>query len=154
MFAFAVKLGIRADNPVEHTDRIKVAPSERTRGFHTWTEDEIARYRARHPLGTAARLAMELMLWTDQRKVDSIHLGRQHIQDGRFRITQSKTGKTLWIAIAPQLLEAIVAMPPNPTALTFLLTEHGRPYSTKGFGIRMRDWCDEAGLPLCTAHGL
>ncbi|MBI0475020.1 integrase [Sphingomonas sp. MA1305] len=154
MFAFAVKLGIRADNPVEHTDRIKVAPSERTRGFHTWTEDEIARYRARHPLGTAARLAMELMLWTDQRKVDSIHLGRQHIQDGRFRITQSKTGKTLWIAIAPQLLEAIVAMPPNPTALTFLLTEHGRPYSTKGFGNRMRDWCDEAGLPLCTAHGL
>lgn len=92
MFAFAVKAGMRKDNPVEHADKVKTTPEERSRGFHTWTEDEIAQYRAKHALGTNARLAMELILWTDQRKVVSIHLGRQHIEDGRFRITQTNTG--------------------------------------------------------------
>ncbi len=26
--------------------------------------------------------------------------------------------------------------------------------SRAGFGNKMREWCDEAGLPQCTAHGL
>ena len=153
-FEFSVKIGMRADNPATHTDRVKVAPAERSKGYHTWTEDEITQYRAHHKLGTAARLAMELILWTDQRRVDSIHLGRQHIADGRFTISQTKTGKTLRIAIAPQLLEAIVAMPPAPGAMCFLLNEFGRPFSKAGFGNKMRDWCNAAGLPHCTAHGL
>jgi hypothetical protein len=29
MFAFAVKIGMRPDNPVEHADRVKAAPDER-----------------------------------------------------------------------------------------------------------------------------
>jgi integrase len=94
------------------------------------------------------------MLWTDQRKIDTIHLRRQHIQNGRFRITQTKTGKTLMITVAPQLVEAIVAMPPRPDALCFPITEHGRPFTKAGFGNKMREWCDAAGLPNCTAHGL
>ena len=153
-FAFAVKIGMRPDNPAVHTDRVKIAPADRSRGFHTWTEEEIAKYRDQHPIGTMARLAMEMMLWTDQRRSDTLHLGRQHIQDGRFRITQSKTGKTLWISIAPQLLEAIIAMPLRPDSLCFITTEHGRPFSKAGFGNKFRQWCDEAGLPNCTAHGL
>jgi len=153
LFAFAVKIGMCRSNPVDHTDRIKVAPAARSGGYHTWTEDEIQQYRAHHQLGTMARLSMELMLWTDQRRSDVIHLGRQHIQDGRFRITQGKTGKTLWIPIAPQLLVAIVAMPPTQ-ALCFILSEHGRPYRKESFGNRFRKWCDDAGLPQCTAHGL
>lgn len=153
LFAFAVKVGMCETNPANHTDRVKVAPAERSRGYHTWTEEEITQYRAHHALGTAARLAMELMLWTDQRRVDSIHLGRQHIENGRFRITQTKTGKTLLIKIAPQLLEAIVAMPPRPS-LCFIVTEFGKPFSKAGFGNKFREWCDEAGLPQCTAHGL
>jgi hypothetical protein len=39
-------------------------------------------------------------------------------------------------------------------ALVFLLSEHGKPYSRKGFGNKFRQWCDEAGLPQCSAHGL
>ena len=74
---------------------LKVAAGERSTGFYSWTEDDIAAYRARWPLGTKQRLAMELMLWTDQRKIDAIHLGRQHIRDGKFTIRQTKTGKLL-----------------------------------------------------------
>ena len=38
--------------------------------------------------------------------------------------------------------------------LLFILTEYGRPFTHAGFGAKMRQWCNEAGLPHCTAHGL
>lgn len=152
-FAFARKLGWIAVNPVDDSQPVKVAPGERSTGFYTWTEDDIMAYRAHWPLGTKQRLAMELMLWTDQRKVDAIHLGRQHVRNGKFQLRQSKTGKLLTLPIAPPLAAAIDAMP-ETDALCFLITEWGRPFSVKGFGGWFREQCDAAGLPQCTAHGL
>jgi integrase len=38
--------------------------------------------------------------------------------------------------------------------LTFLVTDFRRPFSTAGFGNKFRYWCDQAGLPHCSAHGL
>lgn len=153
LFDFAEAAGLVARSPMKHVALVKVAPAERSRGFHTWTEDEIAQYRARWPLGTKQRLAMELILWTDQRKVDAIHLGRQHVRGGKFAIRQTKTGKLLVLAIAAPLANAIAAMPPSD-ALCFLMTEWGRPFTVKGFGGWFREQCDAAGLPNCTAHGL
>lgn len=152
-FAFAVKLGWIGKNPVDESQAVKVAPGERSHGYYTWSEQDIAQYRARWPLGTKQRLAMELILWTDQRKVDAIHLGRQHMRNGKFVIRQSKTGKRLVLPIAPPLLAAIDAMP-RSDAMCFIMTEWGRPFSVKGFGGWFREQCDAAGLPKCTAHGL
>lgn len=153
LFAFARKLRWISTNPVDDSQPVKVSPSERSTGFYTWTEEDIAAYRAHWALGTKQRLAMELMLWTDQRKVDAIHLGRQHVRGGKFVIRQTKTGKLLRLPIAPPLAAAITAMPPSD-ALCFIVTEWGRPFSVKGFGGWFRDQCDAAGLPQCTAHGL
>jgi integrase len=153
LFAFASKLEWISKNPVDASEPVKVAPGERSSGFYTWTEQDIATYRAYWPLGTKQRLAMELMLWTDQRKVDAIHLGWKHVREGKFVIRQSKTGKLLRLPIAPQLTAAIDAMPPSE-ALCFLMTEWGKPFSVKGFGGWFREQCDKAGLPRCTAHGL
>jgi integrase len=152
-FAFAVKLGWLSKNPVDDSQSVKVAPGERSTGYYTWSEGDIAQYRARWPLGTKQRLAMELILWTDQRKVDAIHLGRQHVREGKFDIRQSKTGKRLVLPIAPPLKAAIDAMP-SSDAMCFIVTEWGRPFSVKGFGGWFRRQCDFAGLPKCTAHGL
>lgn len=149
LFAFAVKCRMRPDNPVEHTARIK----SKSTGWHAWTEAEIAQYQAHHALGTMARLALEMYLWTGNRKTDALRLGRQHIKNGAFRITQQKTGKTLVIPIAPQLAEAIMATP-NTGQLTLIVNAYGHPFASAGFGNRMRKWCDEAGLPHCTTHGL
>lgn len=154
-FAWCVKAKMIDHNPAELSDRVKIAPGERSTGFHTWTEPEIARYRAQHSLGTKARLAMELILWTDQRGVDAIHLGPPHIEAGRFGLSQTKTGRGLRIKVAPQLLAAIKAMGDGQTgAMCFLINDWGRPFTRKGFGNRFRKWCDEAGLPQCSAHGL
>ncbi len=152
-FTFARKLGWISVNPVDDSNAVKVSPSERSTGFYTWTESDIAKYRSHWPIGTKQRLAMELMLWTDQRKVDAVHLGRQHIRNGKFAIRQSKTGKLLTLPIVAPLAAAIDAMPPTD-ALCFLVTEWGRPFSVKGFGGWFRRQCDVAGLPQCTAHGL
>jgi superfamily II DNA or RNA helicase len=37
---------------------------------------------------------------------------------------------------------------------TYLVTEFGKAFTVNGFGNRFRKWCDEAGLPHCSAHGL
>lgn len=150
-FAEAAKLIHRS--PMKHVGQVKVAPAERSAGFYTWTEEDIAAYRARWPLGTKQRLAMELILWTDQRKIDAIHLGRQHIRGGKFVLRQTKTGKLLTLPIAAPLANAIAAMPPS-NAMCFIMTEWGKPFSVKGFGGWFREQCDAAGLPNCTAHGL
>ena len=38
--------------------------------------------------------------------------------------------------------------------MTYLVTEHGKPSTAPGFGNKFRDWCDQAGLHHCSAHGI
>jgi hypothetical protein len=47
-------------------------------GHHTWTEDEIAAFEAHYPVGSKARLALALGLYTAQRRSDVVRIGRQH----------------------------------------------------------------------------
>jgi site-specific recombinase XerD len=42
----------------------------------------------------------------------------------------------------------------NSEGLAYLVTDSGRPFSIKGFGNKFRQWCDEASLPHCSAHGI
>jgi site-specific recombinase XerD len=35
-----------------------------------------------------------------------------------------------------------------------LVSDQGRAFTINGLGNKMRDWCDAAGLPQCTSHGL
>lgn len=155
LFDFAVKIGFCKTNPAAQSEMVKTPVAQRTKGFHSWTEAEIAQFRKHHALGTRPRLAMELMLWTSQRRSDAVRMGRQHIVGGRINVSQAKSGKDLWIAVAPQLLEAIVAMPASQRGhLCFLVTAFGAPFTPQGFGNWFRDQCDLAGLPHCSAHGL
>ena len=57
---FAMKEKLRRDNPALG---IKLAPIK-TSGYHSWTEDELHQYEQRHPIGTKARLAFDLLLYT------------------------------------------------------------------------------------------
>ena len=83
-FDFAVKIGMRTDNPVRLSQEIKVAPGERSKGYHAWTEEEIEQFRRRHKLGTRERLALELFLWSGQRRGDVRLFRRQNIKNGRI----------------------------------------------------------------------
>jgi integrase len=150
LFRLAVKLEWIVTNPAELAD--SAGGKRGTR--HTWTEPQIAQYRARHPLGTKARLALEIILWTGQRRGDVSRLGPQHLKGDRIEWTASKGSKPMVMLLAPQLKAAISAMPAVGIK-TLLVTQFGKPFSVDGFGNRFADWCREAGLPdECRAHGL
>ena len=52
---------MRRDDPTEGIAGIKMP---KTKGHHTWADEEIAQYRAYWPLGTQQRLVMEFALET------------------------------------------------------------------------------------------
>lgn len=125
-------------------------------GHHSWESYEVEQFEARHPIGSKARLAMALLLYTGQRRSDIIQFGRQHVRDGWLRFTQHKNRNrkavTLEIPMHAELVRIISESPVGD--MTFLVTEYGKPYTAAGFGNRFREWCNEAGLSHCSAHGL
>jgi integrase len=150
MIAVAIMAGLRDDDP---TLGIRVK-ARKTDGFRTWTEDEIAQFEAAHPIGTRARLAFALLLFTAQRRGDVIRMGRQHVREGFVAVRQQKTGAALQIPVLPDLQEVLAAHP-VATSMTFLVTSAGNPFTGNGFGDWFRKMCIKAGLPLgLSAHGL
>jgi integrase len=150
MMQHAVDTGMRADDP---TRDVKVIRLKGNTGFHSWTEPEIARFEAHFPIGSKARLAHALLLYTGQRRSDAVGMGRQHIdKDGAIHVRQIKTGANLVIPIHSTLRAIIDATPSEH--LTFLTNQYGKPFTPAGFGNWFRERCDEAGLPHCSAHGL
>jgi integrase len=153
LMQFCLEVGLIKEDP---TVGIKPAKAGKTEGFHTWTEDEIAQYEARHPIGSRARLAMALLLYTAQRRSDIVRIGPQHVRNDtmvvRAQKTSRTTGVTLEIPIHPVLAEVLAKTP--SAHLTFLVTEAGAPFTAAGFGNKFREYCDEAGLGHCSAHGL
>lgn len=150
IFAYAKKLKWITTNPVEEAEKIGKA---RISGFYPWSEDDIAKYQAKHPIGTKARLALEIILWTAQRRGDARLFGPKHVSNGKIYFTASKNDADLGMPMARDLKRAIDAMPVIGSA-TYLVTDYGKPFTKEGFGNKMRDWCNAAGLPKCSAHGL
>ena len=149
LLQFAVDAGIRPDNPAIGIKRVKI----RTNGYPTWTEDDIAAFEAKYPVGTRARLALGLLLYTGQRRSDVVQMGRQHIRDGILHLRQQKTGAPLAIPVHPALQAILDATPTEH--LTFLTTRGGSPFTPAGFTNWFHEVCNEAGLPKGTsAHGL
>jgi integrase len=126
-------------------------------GFHTWTEEEVEKYERRHPVGTTARLALGLGMFTVLRRKDLAILGPQHCWNGRITITPAKTARKTCVEVNIPMLgclaELIIATPTGETA--FLLNEWGRPFKTPAcLGNAMQRWTEEAGIPHCSLHGL
>jgi integrase len=122
-------------------------------GFYCWSEEDIAQFEAFHPIGSKARLALGLALFTAQRRSDIIRMGRQHVRDDMINVRQQKTGKPLAIPMHSQLRAILDATP--SAHLTFLTTKSGKPYAPSDFSEQFRAWCDAAGLPPeCSVHGL
>jgi integrase len=148
MLDYAVSQDMIESNPAAKVKKYR----SRGEGVHTWSEAEIAQFKARHPLGTRAGLALALLLHTAQRRGDVIRMGWQHVSGDCIAVRQEKTDTPLLIPMHPDLKLALASVP--RTNLTFLVTERGAPFTSAGFGNWFRDQCDAAELPQCSAHGL
>jgi integrase len=153
MMQHAIEIELRSDDPTQGVKTIK--PKSKL-GFHRWTEDEIAQFEARHPIGSKPRLALALGLYTGQARQDVVKMGPQHIRDGILSWVRGKTerstGTELSIPVHPNLRSIIDATPSGH--LTFLVTEFGKPFAVAGFGNWFREQCDMANLRHCSFHGL
>jgi len=89
MFLFAEGAMIRVDNPCRGFKRPKAPKSD---GFHSWTDGEIAQYRAAWPNGTVQRLVMALAVESSARRGDVTRLDPEHLSDGRFEFQHHKNG--------------------------------------------------------------
>lgn len=161
LYRYGVEAGIVSHNPARDVPKIRNASD----GFHTWTVEEVEAFWQRWPLGTKAHLALALLLFTGTRRSDVILLGRQHertfpdedgvpqqwlcwaVQKGRKR--KPKQAEVPLLSPLRAVLDAS-----ELGDLTYLVTRHGNPYSASGFSNQFRRWCDAAGLPHCSAHGV
>jgi integrase len=143
----AIEVGQLATDPT--------AGIRRPRGeeIRAWTEQEIATFEARWPLGTRERTAFALHLYTGQRRSDVHRMTWSDVQDGTVRVIQQKTGARLAIPIHPELARVLAAA--ERSHVVILATAYAKPFTVDGFSSFMRDAIREAKLPLgCQPHGL
>jgi integrase len=153
LFDHAVRTGRVKTDPTAVLKR----PKAKAGAIHDWTEEEIAQYRERWALGTVARLTMEVGFNTIQRLSDVWQIGWQHVRRSpegpTVWVKQQKTGIEVEIPILPELSAALAATKTGD--LQWLINEWGIPFASPDtLGNKVRDWCDAAGLPQCSLHGL
>ncbi len=148
----AVEIGWRSSNPTAGIKKMRT----NAHGFHTWTEDELQKFFEHHKAGSVAHTAVTLMLYTACARSDVVKLGWQNLKGDRLQYRRQKTEGVstvlIDIPVHPELRKVLDTLPTDK--LTFLETRGGRSRTANGLGTAMRKWCDDAGLPKCSAHGL
>jgi integrase len=152
LFLWAIEHDLVEENPARDVRRL----THTSAGHHSWTMEEVEQFEVRHPVGSKARLALGLLLYTGARRSDVVLLGRQHVKGGWIKFIAQKNQRrrpvTVELPMPPALVSIIDATVTG--TLTFLVTEYGRPFTAAGFGGWFRTRCDEAELPHCSAHSL
>ncbi|MGR9173363.1 tyrosine-type recombinase/integrase [Hyphomicrobiales bacterium] len=103
---------------------------------------------------------MEIMINVGARRSDACSLGPRNetIIEGqrwlRFTAYKNRDRFTVTIeALMTKELEAALAATKTGHD-AYLVTSFGKPFVIDRLGNKMREWCDKAGLPKCSAHGL
>ena len=116
---------------VDPTEGIASVKLLKTKGHHTWTEEEYWQYRTYWPLGTQQRLVMEFALETASRRGEVVKLGPQHVKKVLSELS-GPTAAMIDIPISPELEAACNAMPKSH--MTYILSAYGKPRSKYGLG--------------------
>jgi integrase len=148
LFRWAVKARmVKADPTIGVEDPM----FPKTEGFPVWTEEHVAAYEKRWPIGTRQRVWLDVLLYTGLRRGDAVRLGRQHIRDGIGTMKTEKTDTEVTLPILPVLASTLAAGLCGD--LAFIAGSDGKPMTKEGFGNAFRKACRAAGVPG-SAHGL
>ena len=150
LFRWALKAGLVKSDP---TVAVHNPPRKRGEGFIPWTEEHVAAYEARWPIGTRQRVWLDVLLYTGLRRGDAVRLGRQHVRDGIATIRTEKSGGTIEVTlpILPVLADTLASGPCGD--LAYICGARGEPLTKESFGNLFRDACKAAGVPG-SAHGV
>jgi integrase len=118
-----------------------------------WTEEAMAAYERRWPIGTRQRVWLDVLACTGLRRGDAVRLGRVHVRDGVATIKTEKSG--FIVTVTPPILLALAAtLAAGPCGdLTFITGDSRRPLTKESFGNEFRKACRAAGVPG-SAHGV
>ena len=150
LFRWALKAGLVKVDP---TVGVTNPPRKRTEGFIPWTEEHVAAFEARWPIGTRQRVWLDVLAYTGLRRGDAVRLGRQHVRDGIATIKTEKSGFMMEVTL-PILPVLGVTLDAGPCGdLTFIAGANGRPLTKESFGNEFKAACKAAGVPG-SAHGV
>src|SRR3546814_1147009 len=82
LFRWAVKAKFVKADP---TAGVANPPRKTGAGFIPWTEEHVAAYEAKWPLGTRQRVWLDVIAYTGLRRGDAVRLGKQHVRNGVAR---------------------------------------------------------------------
>lgn len=147
LFGYAIALGWRKDNPFAGV------PSYKLGEHHTWTDDELAQFARRWPIGTRERLIYALLLYTGQRVSDVAHMKRADLKAGIIPVRTKKTDADLGIPVHAEVRRADRAM--KVKGMYLICDAAGRGITAARIGEIMAQAITKAGLPdRCVPHGL
>lgn len=150
---FCLDFGLIKENPMIGTKRVKHEEEH----YEMWTDDDIAKYRARWTEGTPQRQALEILIYTGLRRSDAVVLGPEHLKDDMFTIRAKKTGVELNIPVHPKLRPFLKFRDTGKLVniTTYISTEYGKPRSEKAFTNWIKEAASKADLPASRSpHGL
>jgi site-specific recombinase XerD len=152
LFKWATAEGLLPANPAAQLEKVK----NNSKGWIPWTAADLEAYENRHPIGTKARLAFDILQYLGCARVDVVELGNANVHVvNRTKVARYNRGKTdveANVPIPQRLLDSIAATK-QVGIKTWLVTEYGKPFSPAGFGNRFAEWCRQAGVSV-RAHGL
>jgi len=170
LMRLAMKMKWRTDDPT-----VDVKPFE-TGSYHTWTDDELAMFKARWAVGTPERTVFALLFWTSQRISDVAAMKWSDYSEvpgaGTIRVQQKKSrdkkkDRVLMVAVDDELAAVLAAWRETlrsgerkVSALArgdgpVVITAYGVAFTDGGLSAWFADKIEAAGLPdRCVSHGL
>jgi integrase len=150
LFRWAIEAGHVMIDP---TAGVSNPYRQKGNGFPAWTEEDVALYQAKWPLGTKERVWLDVLLYTGLRRGDAVRLGRQHVKDGVATIRTEKSGGEITVTV-PILSVLAATLAAGPCAdLTFICGERRQPLTKESFGNLFREAARAAGVRK-SAHGV
>jgi len=145
----AIDIGWVKDNPAKGTRRL-VTPDNRKQPHIPWPDDAVAIWRAE--AAPLPRLIFEIGVGSVQRPNDWTKFRWNDYDGDELKITQGKTGKTMYLPCTANLKAALGAAPKN--GLAILTLQDGRPLPYRRMAQIMREERQRLGLVAYDLHAL
>ncbi|MDH6294706.1 tyrosine-type recombinase/integrase [Agrobacterium fabrum] len=144
VLSFAKDRGMISVNIAERGGRLYRS----TRRDRTWSDADVTAFEAEAP--AHMRLAIQLALWTGQRKGDLLRLTWRDFDGANLRFTQSKTKSRVLVPMGP--LADVLRSQCSSGAI--LRNSRGGAWTSDGFNTSWRKCCAKAGIVDLTFHDL
>jgi hypothetical protein len=97
------------DDPTIGLKSGKAKASRESGGFLPWTEEDMAHYRAKWPLGTEARLMFDILHYTFLRLGDAHRFGPPHLRQivRTMAVQKSRGNTTVTVPVHPEFAESL-----------------------------------------------